>query len=134
MFLLHHGGGSPGKLSFSAIAESKYVLGKGLCFGESAYGIPPLPPPLAYLWAHYWLAPPLLTPSVVQEVWMMYQEETGAGTFPFGPEMVYEAAALYVVTAPLAPRRGYCLPRAAGFPSHFAVRSDFSVGQGGGVP
>ena len=53
---------------------------------------------LVDLVAHHRLAPPLLTPAVVQMVWKMYQEETGAATFPFGPEMVYEAAASYVVT------------------------------------
>ncbi len=39
------------------------------------------------------LALPLLTPLVVQDVWEMYQEETGKATFPFSPEMVYEAVA-----------------------------------------
>ena len=53
---------------------------------------------LVDLVAHHRLAPPLLTPSVVQSVWRMYQEETGVAAFPFGPEMVYEAAASYVVT------------------------------------
>ncbi len=47
---------------------------------------------------HHRLAPPLLTPSVVQKVWKSYKEETGTASFPFGPEMVYEAAASYVVT------------------------------------
>ncbi len=53
---------------------------------------------LVDLVAHHRLAPPLLTPSVVQNVWEMYQGETGKAAFPFGPEMVYEAAASYVVT------------------------------------
>ena len=50
---------------------------------------------LVNLVAHHRLAPPLLTPAVVQTVWEMYQEETGTSSFPFGPEMVYEAAASY---------------------------------------
>ncbi len=54
---------------------------------------------LVDLVAHHRQAPPLLTPSVVRTVWEMYQEETGTAVFPFGPEMVYEAAASYVVTA-----------------------------------
>ncbi len=53
---------------------------------------------LVNLVAHDRLAPPLLTPSVVQDVWEMYQGKTGKAAFPFGPEMVYEAAASYVVT------------------------------------
>ncbi len=53
---------------------------------------------LVDLVAHHRLVPPLLTPSVVQDVWEMYQEETGKAAFPFGPEMVNEAAASYVVT------------------------------------
>ncbi len=53
---------------------------------------------LVDLVAHYRLAPPMLTLSVVQSVWEMYQEEIGKATFPFGPEMVYEAVASYVVT------------------------------------
>ncbi len=48
--------------------------------------------------AHHRLALPLLTPSVVQRVWEMYQEETGTTAFPFGPEMVYKATASYVET------------------------------------
>ncbi len=38
---------------------------------------------LVTLVAHHRLAPPLLTPSVVQDVWKMYQEETGVTAFPF---------------------------------------------------
>ncbi len=53
---------------------------------------------LVNLVAHHQLAPPLLTPSVVQDVWEKYQGETGKAAFPFCPEMVYEAAASYVVT------------------------------------
>ena len=53
---------------------------------------------LVDLVAHHRLALPLLTPSVVQTVWEMYQEETGTATFPFSPEMVYEAAASYAMT------------------------------------
>ena len=53
---------------------------------------------LVALVAHHRLAPPFLTPSVVRTVWDMYQEDTGTAAFPFGPEMVYEAAAPYVVT------------------------------------
>ncbi len=53
---------------------------------------------LVNLVAHHRLAPPLITPSMVQKVWEMYQEETGTSAFPFGQEMVYEAAALYVLT------------------------------------
>ncbi len=51
MFSLHQGGGSSGKLSFSTIGGVKnYLREGGLCFGGSAYGNPPLPPPLAHLW------------------------------------------------------------------------------------
>ena len=72
----------------------------------------------------------------------MYQEETGTAAFSFGPEMVYEAAALYVVTEetlhavlhlPLL-GKGYVYNVQAGFPTHFAVKSNFSTRQGGGIP
>ena len=48
--------------------------------------------------AHHQPEQLLLTPSVVQKVCKMYEEEPGLPTFPFGPEMVYEAAAAYMVT------------------------------------
>ncbi len=48
--------------------------------------------------AHHRQAPPQLTLSVVQKVSEMYQEETETAVFPFGPEMVYKAAASYVMT------------------------------------
>ncbi len=53
---------------------------------------------LVTLEAHHPLAPPLLTPSVVQDVWEMYHEETGTAVFPFSSEMVYEAVASYMST------------------------------------
>ena len=53
---------------------------------------------LVDLVAHHRGAPPLLTPSLVQTVWEMNQEETGMASFPFGTEMVYEAEASHVVT------------------------------------
>ncbi len=53
---------------------------------------------LVELVAHHRLELPLLTLSVVQMVWKMYKEETATASFPFRPEMVYEAAASYMVT------------------------------------
>ena len=53
---------------------------------------------LVDLVAHHRLAPPLLTLSVVQMVWEIYEEETGTASFLFGPEMVYEAAGSYMLT------------------------------------
>ncbi len=52
---------------------------------------------LADLVPHHRLAPPLLSKTVVHEMWKMHQE-TGVVTFPFGREMVYEPATSYMVT------------------------------------
>ena len=86
---------------------------------------------------HHRLAPPLLTPSVVQKVWV--GDVPGGdrdGRVPVRPRDGLLGCGFVARgdrgdalrgAAPPAPRRGFCLLRAAGFPAHFAVRSDFST-------
>ncbi len=51
------------KISFSLLGGQKSSQGGGLCFLGSAYGNPPLPPPLALLWDRGGLETASLTPG-----------------------------------------------------------------------